>query len=70
MSRVPIPIVGKVLYATGDVRLRVFLDLHLKDNAGGWKKEEFRVDTGADITTFPVHLEPSEAMKRRSGFPA
>ena len=56
MCRLTVPITGKILWSTGDVRLRADLDLLLKDNAGGWKQESFRVDTGADVTTFPAHL--------------
>jgi hypothetical protein len=56
MSRLAVPVTGKILWSTGDVRLRADLDFLLKDNAGGWKKETFRVDTGADLTTFPAHL--------------
>jgi hypothetical protein len=56
MSRLAVPVTGKNLWSTGDVRLRADLDFLLKDNAGGWKKETFRVDTGTDLTTFPAHL--------------
>jgi hypothetical protein len=56
MSRLTVPVTGKLLWSTGDVRLRADLDLLLKDNAGGWKKETFRVDTGTDLTTFPAYL--------------
>ncbi len=55
MSRLTIPIVGKKLWATGDVRLWVEILLRLKDRAGVWKKAFFRVDTGADVTTFPAY---------------
>ncbi len=56
MSRLAVPVTGKILWSTGDVRLRADLDLLLKDNAGGWKKETFHVDTGTDLTTFPAYL--------------
>jgi hypothetical protein len=56
MSRHTVPVMGKILWSTGDVRLRADLDFLLKDNAGGWKKETFRVDTGTDLTTFPAYL--------------
>jgi hypothetical protein len=44
------------LWATGDVRLWVELNLLLKDNAGDWHPESFRVDSATDITTFPAHF--------------
>ena len=44
------------MWATGDVRLWVELNLLVKDNAGGWQPETFRVDTATDIATFPAHL--------------
>jgi hypothetical protein len=49
-----IPITGQTLWATGDVRLWVELDLLVKDNAGAWQRETFRLDTATDITTFPA----------------
>lgn len=56
MSRLAIPIAGKVLWATGDLRLWVAMDLHVKDNKGGWHTQAFRVDPASDITTFPAYL--------------
>jgi hypothetical protein len=56
LSRLVIPITGQTLWATGDVRLWVELDLLVKDNAGRWQPESFRMDTATDITTFPAHL--------------
>lgn len=56
MSRLEVPISHQALWSTGDVRLWADLDLLLKDNAGNWKKETFRVDTGSALTTFPAHL--------------
>lgn len=55
MSRLDIPITGKVLWYTGDLRLWVDLDLSLKDGSGAWQPETFRVDTGTQITTFPAY---------------
>jgi hypothetical protein len=55
MSRLVIPVVGQVLTATGDVRLRVEIRLLLKDTAGGFHPQRFRVDTATDITTFPAY---------------
>jgi hypothetical protein len=56
MSRLVIPVTSKTIWATGDIRLWVELDLLVRNNAGAWKKETFRVDTGTDLTTFPAHL--------------
>jgi hypothetical protein len=56
MSRITVPITGKPLWATGDIRLWIELDLLLRDNAGMWLREAFRVDTGTDLTTFPAYL--------------
>jgi hypothetical protein len=56
MSRLSVPIQGRVLYATGDLLLRAELDLLLKTNAGGWVQERFLVDSGAETTTFPAWL--------------
>jgi hypothetical protein len=55
MSRLEVPITGKALWSTGDVRLWADLGLWLKDSAGVFKKESFRVDTGADITTMSAY---------------
>jgi len=55
MSRLQIPIIGKVLWATGDVKLWVNVELLLKDRSGGWWPETFRMDTATDITTFPAY---------------
>ena len=55
MSRLDIPITGKVLWYTGDLRLWVDLDLSLKNGSGTWQPETFRVDTGTQITTFPAY---------------
>jgi hypothetical protein len=55
MSRLAIPITGRTLW-TGDVRLWTDLALLVKDNAGGWNKEVFRVDSATDLTMFPAHL--------------
>ena len=54
MSRLAIPIVGKIVWTTGDVRLWVDIVLELKNSAGAWTQADFRVDTGAQVTTFPA----------------
>jgi hypothetical protein len=56
MSRLVIPITGRILWATGDVRLWVDVHLLLRDGSGGYQKERFRVDSGTEITTFPAYL--------------
>jgi hypothetical protein len=44
-----------MLYATGDLRLRVDIDLLLRSGSGGWVRHRFLVDTGTEIATFPAH---------------
>jgi hypothetical protein len=55
MSQIEIPISGQVVWSTGDVRLWVNIGLHLKDHAGNFIPEIFRLDTGTEITTFPAY---------------
>jgi hypothetical protein len=55
MSRLVVPITGQTLKYTGDVCLRIYLVLLLKDNAGGWARQRFRVDSATDLTTFPAY---------------
>ncbi len=54
MSRLAIPIRGKILWSTGDLRLWADVDLLLKDNLGNWIPNRFRVDTSTDVSTFPA----------------
>ncbi len=54
MSRLTIPIRGKTLWSTGDLRLWTEVDLLVKDNVGNWIPNRFRVDTSTDVTTFPA----------------
>ena len=54
MSRLAIPVIGQVLYATGDVTLRASVTLALKDDAGGFANWTFRIDSATDLTTFPA----------------
>ena len=54
MSRLVIPIIGKTLWHTGDVRLWAEVHLHLKDGSGNWHRQTFRVDCATDVTTFPA----------------
>jgi hypothetical protein len=55
MSRLVVPVSGRVLFATGDVRLGSEIDLLLKDSAGRFHQRPFRVDTATDVTTFPAY---------------
>jgi hypothetical protein len=54
MSRLAIPVTRQVLYNTGDVLLRAIVSLSLKDNAGSFFPQEFRIDSATDVTTFPA----------------
>ena len=56
MSRLAIPIIGKTLWATGDVRLWADIALLIRDGSGQYQQERFRVDSGTEITTFPAYL--------------
>ena len=51
MSRLQVPLRDRTLWRTGEVVLRAHLELLLKDAAGGWHKESFRVDSGTDMTS-------------------
>lgn len=55
MIRLEVPVRGKVLWHTGDVKLWVELEVRLKDRAGNWYDETFLVDSGAEITTYPAY---------------
>lgn len=55
MARLAIPVSGQLLYATGDLRLRVDIDLLVRSGSGGWMRHRFLVDTGTEIATFPAH---------------
>jgi hypothetical protein len=54
MSRLEVPVVGQILFSTGDVKLRIEIDLLLRNAAGGWHQDTFRVDSATEITTFPA----------------
>ena len=51
MSRLQVPLSSTVLWYTGELALRAYLDLLLRDAAGNWHKETFRVDSGTDVTS-------------------
>jgi hypothetical protein len=55
MSRLEVPLLGRKLWATGDILLRAELDLLLKDAAGNWAAETFRADPGSEMTTMPAY---------------
>ena len=54
MSRLERPLKHETLWITGDLLIRAEVDLHLRDAAGGWQKQTFRYDSGADITAMPA----------------
>jgi hypothetical protein len=56
MSRLAIPVIGKPLWATGDLRLWADIDLLVRAGSGQYQRERFRVDSGTEITTFPAFL--------------
>jgi len=55
VSRFQKPLDHNILWATGDLILRAFLDVELKDDKGNWHKRTHRVDSATDMTTFPAH---------------
>jgi hypothetical protein len=55
MSRIEVPIVGRILWATGDVLLRAPLSLRLRTAAGTWQTRIFLADPGAEITTMSAY---------------
>ena len=59
MSRLEVPVKERKLYSTGDVLLRVDLEMEIKNNSGLWTTELFLVDSGTEITTFPAWLAQS-----------
>lgn len=56
MTRIAIPVLERTLRSTGDVLLRVEVELLLRTNQGGWEQETFLVDTGTELSTFPAAL--------------
>jgi hypothetical protein len=63
VSRLVKPLDHRILWSTGDLILWAELDLLLKDAHGNWHARTFRVDSAAEMTTFPAY----EA--RRLGLP-
>jgi hypothetical protein len=54
MARLEVPLLSKVLRATGDVLLRAELDLLVRTNSFIWEKMVFLVDTGTEMTSIPI----------------
>lgn len=54
MNRIEIPLARDILTQTGDLMLRGWVRLHVKNAAGVWKLEKFRWDTGSDISAMPA----------------
>ncbi len=63
MSRLEVPVSHRTLYATGDILLRLELDLEVKTASGAWRPELFLVDSGTEMTTFLAWLA------RQEGYP-
>lgn len=59
ISRLEVQLLGKPVWATGDILVRAELDLLLKDQNGLWKPEIFRVDSGSEMTLMPAYLARS-----------
>jgi hypothetical protein len=55
MSRLVIPVVGQILFSTGDVKHWVVVDLLLRDSSGSWYQDTFLVDSGTEVTTYPAY---------------
>jgi hypothetical protein len=51
MSRLEVPLLSKMVWATGDLVLRAELDLLIRDENGIWRPETFRVDSGTEMTS-------------------
>jgi hypothetical protein len=55
MSRLQTPLRHQILWSTGDLILRAYLDLLLKDGLGHWHPKTFRVDSASDMTTLSAY---------------
>ncbi len=66
MSRIQVPLLGRIVQATGDILVRAELRLLLKDRNGIWKPVKFLADSGAEMTTMPA----VEARQINVPFPA
>lgn len=56
MPRISLPLLERVLQATGDVLLRAEVGLLLRDSLSVWKAQIFRIDSGTEMTTMPAAL--------------
>jgi hypothetical protein len=56
VSRLEKPLDHEIHPITADLLLRAEVDLHLRDSAGNWQKQTFRVDNGSDITAMSAVL--------------
>jgi hypothetical protein len=54
VSRLQVPLIGKMLRATGDVLLRAELDLLIMTKSQTWEQVVFRVDSATEMTTMPA----------------
>jgi hypothetical protein len=55
MSSLSIAVSSKTIWTTGDVRLWVSIDLWLRDAAGNFLLDSFRIDSATDVTTYPAY---------------
>jgi hypothetical protein len=51
VSRLEVPLLGKKVWATGDLLLRAELDLLIRDDNGLLRPVTFRVDSGSEMTS-------------------
>jgi hypothetical protein len=56
MSRLEVPLLSRMLRATGDLVVRAELDLWLRDSNHLLQLVTFRVDSGSEMTTLPASL--------------
>jgi hypothetical protein len=77
MSRLHTPLRHVILWSTGDLLLRAYLDLLLKDGLGNWHAKTFRVDSASDMTTaydakqmgLAMPQQPSPLVHAQTGLP-
>ncbi len=53
MSKLEVPLLGKAVWATGDMLLRAELDILVKTRIGSWESLVFRADSGSEMTSIP-----------------
>ena len=54
MSRIEVPLLDKIIRATGDIVLRAEVDLLVRTNTQNWEPVAFRVDSGTEMTSMAV----------------